>query len=141
MEYDDAKRYLIRILSKKGYFSVELLKKLKQKGVEEGVAAQLVEEFTEKGYVDDEALKESFVQSRINKHESASRIKQKLRSRGVVAKQIDYEEENAEESIAYLLKTRYRSRDLTDFHERQKVIASLMRKGFPFDLIKSQLDK
>jgi len=44
------------------------------------------------------------------------------------------------ESVEKLLVGRYRSKNLKDFKEKQKVIQSLMRKGFSFESIKLVMD-
>jgi SOS response regulatory protein OraA/RecX len=48
--------------------------------------------------------------------------------------------ESQEKHVLHLLKTRYSSRDLTQFKERNKVIASLIRKGFSFSIIRKVIN-
>lgn len=49
--------------------------------------------------------------------------------------------EAQKEQIAHLLSTRYRRHDLSDFASREKVTASLVRKGFDAFIIKEVLRK
>ncbi len=46
-----------------------------------------------------------------------------------IFRESESEEDNSKSSIEKLLDSRYRSRDLSDRKERDKVIAGLMRKG------------
>lgn len=145
MQYEAAKAYLIRVLARKSYSTLELIKKMKDRGVESEIIERLINEFKEKGYVNDREWLENYTRSCLNKHESPSRIKMKIRNKGFSEKvaqsavSLFSEGASSTESIAHLLKTKYKNRDLSDFHEKQKVIASLMRKGFSFDEIKTQI--
>jgi len=139
-EYRQAKNYTLRRLSKQSYYSGQLAKLLKEKFVQPKTIQRLVTEAQELGFLDDEAWLQMFIRSHLRRYGKRA-VYTKLLGKGVsreeaqrvIEKECSSEEEA--ESIQHLIRTRYRSRDFSDRKEKQKVIASLMRKGFSLDLI------
>lgn len=143
-EYEKAKRYVVWRLSAQSYHSEPLKRLLKRKGYSQQIADALIAECQERGHLDDKAWVESFVRQRLGR-ESARAVVAKLRTKGIPSKEaaaaVAHWQDPAEEQqqIARLLETRYRSKNLTDFKERQKVIASLLRRGYPYDAVAAVL--
>ncbi|MBA3238076.1 MAG: regulatory protein RecX [Parachlamydiaceae bacterium] len=143
LEYKGAKAFLIRRLALKNYHSEELKKALKQREVTSETIDMLLGEFKTQGYLNDLAWLFSFIRTLRLQGFGFKAIILKLRMKGV-SEEIsqdaiesvkgDEDEENDERaSIKKLINTRYRSRQLSEKKERDKVIGSLFRKGYQLD--------
>lgn len=144
-EYGRVKGYVLWRLSKQSFHSEQLKKQLRDKSVPESTVDQVIEEFKRLNLLDDEAWMHSF--ARVQKKRYGLRlVRQKLQAKGfsreTIQKLTDHWEEEGEEEgvIDQLLKTRYRKKNLSDVKERQKVIASLIRKGFSYSQIEAALE-
>lgn len=139
MLYAEARRLLIRKLGMKSYCTLELRRWLQEKGATQEIIEGLLAEF--KSYLDDAQWLETFVSAqrarRYGRRTIALKLMQKGFSEEEIAQALSESEEGGDEeaAIRQLLQSRYRSRNLQDYRERQKVIASLMRRGFSLDLI------
>lgn len=143
LECKGAKNFLLRRLAMKNYHSTELIAALAKRGVDEAVSLPLLDEFSRQGYLNDEGWLNSYIRSLRQQRFGFKAIEMKLRVKGIEGEEArsavsriresEGEEENEHHSIVRLLETRYRSRDLSDKKEKQKVIAGLMRKGFALD--------
>lgn len=142
-EYLKVKAFVLRRLSQRNYSSFELKKKLKECLVSTRSIEGVLDECRHLGYLDDQSWLEGYISTLQIKKMGPRAIMMKLQSKGVpeeaylaiLAKVVT--PENQLERIVKLLETRYKTRDLTDYKEKQKVIASLLRKGFDFELISS----
>lgn len=143
LERKGAKNFLLRRLAMKNYHSTELLAALAKRGVDEAVSLPLLAEFSQQGYLNDEAWLNSSIRALRQQRFGFKAIEMKMRMKGIreeevliaikAIKESEGEEDGERHSIVRLLETRYRSRDLSDRKEKQKVIAGLMRKGFSLD--------
>lgn len=147
LEYRRVKGYVLWRLSKQSYHSEQLAKLLRDRLVQSKTIEQVIEEFKEKGFLDDESWLQSFKQSQLKRY-SRRLILTKLRAKGLSAETLQGLEEdwnnqiNQEDelqSIRRQLQTRYRSKNLSQYQERQKVIAALIRKGYSFDQVQAVL--
>ncbi len=142
MEFTQAKRYALKRLSERALYSGELSKCLKERLVASQTIEQVIQGCRELGLLNDDEWIEAFIRGHLRRRHSLRTIAWKLQAKGVPAAtakrvtQAHNDTSNDKESIQHLLTTRYRSRDLTNRRERDKVIASLMRKGFSFDAIR-----
>ncbi len=144
-EYQRVKNYVIWRLSNQPYHSQQLHKLLRERLVCQQTISKVIDECLSSGYLDDETWIESFMRSQKKKNGLRS-ILLKLQAKGLTAETLQEirsnwncpEEEKG--AIAYLLRTRYRNKNLNDFREKQKVIASLMRKGYAFEQIQAALE-
>lgn len=138
LEYSGAKRYILNRLSKKSYHSIELHKLLEDKGVSEEFIQKLIAKCCEWGFIDDEKWIESYIVSQRRQKRGDRLIAMKLKNKGLKDSAIAYAFESLQNpeiplaNIRRLLDSRYRSRNLADFKEKNKVIASLIRQGFIF---------
>lgn len=128
---------VLRLLSKKGYFSGELHKKLKTRKFSEEAITHIIEKCERLGYLDDELQKERVIQLEKQKGKGPRYIAQKLKAKGIEA----FVACDQQSMIMQLIQTRYRKYDLTDYKMRQKVAQSLQRRGFDFELISALLYK
>lgn len=144
LEYQAVKQYVLRRLASQHYHSCQLHKLLIERLVQKVTIHAIIQECVNWGYLDDQAWIESFMRTHL-KRAGLRCVMAKLQAKGLpletvreIAKQWqDPEEEKL--AIQRLLQTRYRSKDLTQPKERQKVIAALMRKGYTFDAIRHTL--
>lgn len=145
LEYKKARYYALKRLSEKAYYSGELTKSLRERLISPSTIERVIENCRELGFLNDEDWIDAFVRGQIRKRASSSAIAWKLQEKGVPtaqAKRAAREKNspsNEKESIQHLLNTRYRSRDLQERHEREKVIASLIRKGFQYNSIREAM--
>ena len=143
-EHRRVKNYVLWRLSKQSYHSEQMSKMLRERLVQERTIDSVLKELQESGYLDDEAWLKAFVRSQ-QKRYGLPIILSKLRMKGLSVGTLQHLSEdrgNPEgelEAIRHLLQTRYRLKDLTDYKIRQKVFASLVRKGFSFDQVKAAI--
>lgn len=143
LEYQQAKNYIIRRLASYELPSTVLRDNLQQRLVSEDVIDRLLTEFCSLGYLNDEEWVERFVQRQVRRKLGPRAIAHKLAAKGFrdVSSVLDEcnDEETQQSLIRELLATRYAKYNLSDFKERQKVVASLVRRGFSLSTIHKQL--
>lgn len=122
------------LLARRAYFSKELEEKLRDRGHAAGEIAALIDELTKEGWLDDRELARRFAQRQREKGYGRLLIIQKLRRR---AGPLEFEVEDGEaDELESLIRRKYAER-LPD--ERHKVVAALLRRGFPYDQIDAAL--
>lgn len=136
-EQAGAKNYALRLLAMRSYPSSQLTKSLQRRLVSEDTAEAVTEWCKQQGYVSDEEWIKSFVRTQQARRVGPQRIKQKLFQKGISRAKAEAAVQGCsqKEQIQHLLQTRYQKADLKIPKEKQKVIASLMRKGFEYDAI------
>lgn len=145
MEYQRAKGYVVWRLSSQSYHSEQLVKLLRERLVRAKTIEKVIHDCRQAGYFDDAGWLRNYIASR-QKKESIRSILQKLKSKGLTDESLEglseewMNPEDELQAIQQLLQTRYRSKDLSQFKEKQKVIASLMRKGYRYDQVKMALE-
>lgn len=117
--------------------------KLRRASFEISVVEKTLDQMEELGLVDDRALAERYfeVMTRTKKW-GKRKMYAEMRRRGIGEEIIaEMLERPIDESAMVLdkLQTKFRSRDLSDPKEKQKVIQSLVRAGFGFDAIRAAL--
>lgn len=143
LEYSKARNYALRRLSAQGYHSTSLANLLKERYIAPNVIHQVITYCQSIGFLNDVAWIQNFVRSH-RKKMSLSLIKRKLGAKGINFEPVQFDSDHLEqerESIKHLILTKYRKKNLEDFKERQKVIASLMRRGFSYNEIRDCLLK
>lgn len=121
--------------------STVLLRALRDRLVSESISERVVEECLKLGYLNDEEWTKSFVRLQSARKLGPRAIAQKLAAKGISkvaaeeALKVSGSKEQQKAAIAKLLSTRYRKRDLSDYKEKRKVVASLIRRGFDPSLI------
>jgi SOS response regulatory protein OraA/RecX len=147
LEYKGAKICAYKRLAAQNQCSSDLLKYLMAKLVSEETAKKIVEELQKLGYVDDPAWIESFIRQQQQRKMSRRAIAYKLKAKGFLQDQMEsllqkYVGEDSEiKMIISLINKRYLSKDLTDYHQKGKVIAALLRKGFTLQPILEALEQ
>lgn len=128
--------YSIHLLSKKDYFSSDLKGKLKKISYDSSLIESIVDELRKKGYIDDYAMAQQYIKN----HEKYGRKKLEfsLKQKGINLSELtDFFEENIEIELNEIEKL------LDKFSEKplEKIITSLMRRGFEYKTIKLVLDR
>lgn len=143
IEKKGVKRYALNRLAAKGYHSEELQRLLLRKGASFPVIALVLQECRDSGFINDLQWIESTVNRLQREKKGANFISQKLKGMGISDREIlpflQKVKDGEEVSIRRLIETKYRNRNLLDSKEKQKVIASLARKGFSFCNIVKEL--
>lgn len=141
LEYQCAKNYAMRRLSIQSMLAAALARSLKERLVSAPTIQKVLEELASLGFLNDEEWAASFVRTQNARKVGPRAIAQKLATKGVRGECLEQALQNSwntsdqESSILQLLKSRYAKRNLLDFKERQKVIASLVRRGFDLPVI------
>lgn len=145
LEYQQAKQYALKRLSQMSMPSTTLSKSLQQKLVSKPTITRIIHDLNAAGYLNDNEWIASFIRLQKGKKMGPKAIAQKLAAKGLPTDQLTdqlneslADEQSRDEqihSIQQLLKTRYRSRNLSKFDEKRKVIGSLARRGFDLDII------
>jgi len=141
LEYRQVKAYALRRLSKQAMPSKMLTRALKERLVFEQTIAKIIEEFTELGFLNDKEWSSSFVRVQSSKKMGPRAIAQKLAAKGIKGEALEealegsWEPDHQKSLLLNLLNTRYANRNFSDFKEKNKVVAALMRKGFELPII------
>lgn len=144
INYSKAINKCYDLLSRRDHSVKELKTKL-LRTVDENNAQRAIDRMIELGYLDDEKYAEKLLEYLIeNKRMSKAHIKQEMFKRGVpndiISSLLEYAEIDNVSSICDLIQTKYRNK-LNAENGKEKVIASLMRKGFSYSDIKSAFNK
>jgi regulatory protein len=136
LEFHQAKCYAFKILAARSLPSSKLKQYLERRQVSDLTIKATIAECQRLGFINDKEWIESFIRTQKMRKAGPQAIRMKLKAKGIssasfekILENLDSAEER-KERIQHLLTTRYRPRNLTDFRERNKVIASLVRRGF-----------
>lgn len=146
-EYRLAKRLVFRRLALRSYATQELRQLLHEKKISEEVIDKIIQECIELGYCNDAQWVTDFIRIHRARKQGPRNILMKLKTKGIseelleqAAEQLQ-DQSSQQDALQKLLTTRYCTHNLTEFHERQKVIAALMQRGFSLDSIKEAIAK
>ena len=128
------KKKAISLLARRAYFSKQLKNKLLEKGYPLGEVEPLMVELTQQGWLNDEEMAKRFIEREKQKGYGAKMIALKLKEKGDFLK-VAIEE--SKEAVRDLVAKRY-LKQLPD--RRPQVIAALMRRGLPYELILEVLE-
>lgn len=138
-----AKQKAYRLLSMRPHSEKELAKKLRDKGFPEAVIKEALEKLHDLKYLDDASF--AMQQARnlaVNRLWGDRRISDDLRQKGIASGLIAQaiaaarQELPQDEAVTILIR---KKTDRTDRKTKQRIFASLMRRGFPTGLILSKL--
>lgn len=147
-DYKRALRICGELLSQRDYSEKKLREKLLSREVPPDAADSAIEEMKNAHYLDDARYASSFIMAHLH-NRSMLRIRNDLKERGIsdeviadAVAGVDREEAAAgemEQIRAALEKKKYIPGE-TDYATRQKIMASLYRKGFQPGLIRKAMD-
>lgn len=141
-ETQHVKAYVIKRLSSQSYHSNQLNKLLNDRLVTKETREKIIRECLDKGYLDDQVWLKNFLKRHQKKMGLANAL-QKLAAKGFSweeIKELHSRFSNPEEektALLNLIHSKYKNKNLNDFKERNKIINSLLRKGFKYEQIKS----
>ena len=144
-EFERAHYFILKRLSQRSYSSFELRRQLEDRLVSANTVEKVIDECTRLGYIDDRAWLEGYIRSQKFKKLGPKMIESKLYNKGIPKSFYESFLENClttedqKKGIEKLLTSRFRSRDLNDFKEKQKVFSALIRKGYDFEIVKELL--
>lgn len=142
IELKGAKRYILNKLSQKSYHSVEIGKMLRKKYVSQDTIERVIGDCERYGYVNDKEWLDHFVRSERDKKRGPQWIEGKLRQKGLPLEDIRLaleetdDEEEMRDQVFRLIRTRYRTRNLLDYREREKTIGALVRRGYDVNMVR-----
>lgn len=144
-----AKQKALAILKFMNRTESELRNKLSDAGFTQSIVDKAIQYVDSYGYLDDERLAEAYIRTRKNT-KSKLAIKMELIQKGVDSKVIEqafseeYEKEDEEdpelEAIMKAIAKKAKMPEEMDYDSKQKLIASLYRKGFDISKIKQVLN-
>lgn len=144
-----AKQKALAILKFMNRTESELRNKLSDAGFPQSIVDKAIQYVDGYGYLDDERLAEAYIRTR-KSTKSKLAIKMELMQKGVDSKVIElafseeYENEDEEdpeiEAIKKAIAKKAKLAEEMDFDSKQKLIASLYRKGFDISKIKQVLN-
>jgi len=141
--------YFLRLLGRRMYSSTELLQKARNKGFESSIATTVIQDFEEKGWIDDYKYAFAFTRDKykLNKW-GPYKIRSALRTKGIPPKLIDkainsifveIDSKDALEQLVIKGKKRF-LREENALKRRKKIFDHLLRKGFPSEIIIKHID-
>lgn len=144
-EFRKAKIYALKRLSSKAYLTKELRDSMLRKEFLPEHIERILDECRQLGYLNDNEWLDGFVRGQLSKKRGPQAIASKLYQKGFSREKIQAvvaalkDGHSQIDHIRDLLKSKYKKKDLSDYKEKQKVIASLARRGFSFDDILAAL--
>ncbi len=143
-ELQAAKQWAARRLAMKSYRSEELRAKMLAKFPEE-VVELVIAQFTQFGYLNDEEWLKSQIRQQKSRNKGVKAILFYLLGKGIAreaaekALQQEVSEEEQEVALGQWIHKKSRQYDPKDRKARDKLIASLLRKGFSYEMIKKKI--
>lgn len=145
-EHAGARRYAVWRLSRFSQSAHTLTSALERLLVSEECRQRVIQELIAAGFLNDEEYSKRLVASECARGRGPAAARAKLHRKGIdedlaaeALQEMDDDTQRA--SIQRLMTTRYARRNLTDYKERQKVIASLIRRGFSLEHCKVIIDQ
>ncbi len=142
IELKGAKRYILNRLSQRSYHSIEMTNMLRKKHVSDDSIEKVIGDCERYGYVNDKEWLVHYVRSEREKKRGPQWIEGKLRQKGISLEDIRLaleetnDEEEMREQIFRLIRTRYRTRNLLDYREREKTIGAIIRRGYDVNMVR-----
>jgi SOS response regulatory protein OraA/RecX len=139
-----SREQLLKYLADSEHSSSQCRDYLKRKQVHPSIISRIVSDYLERKYIDDARFVRILITSLIERGKSRNHIIHKLRELSLPAELWEdvlselYNPESSLETLKELvLKLRLQHRELPVAKQKEKVFASLFRKGFDLDLIHS----
>lgn len=141
---EQAPETALRLLARREHSRLELAMKLRQRRVDSDVIEAVLDDFEEKGWLDDGRFAEVFVRQRVDAGYGPLKILADLQQRGVMTTPPELKavpEEHWVQMAVRLRERRFGLADLTeDWPERQRQGGFLARRGFSGDQVEQALE-
>ncbi len=128
-------------LSRRLHSTGEIRLFLKKKQADEAQMSKIIGRLSDNGYLNDEEYASVFARQRLLKGDSAVRIKQRLRAKGVGQDVVDSLKVNADSELNSLQDLIKKKRRQSSYNDEKKLIRYLMSKGFRYAEIKSAIEQ
>ncbi|WP_052476216.1 regulatory protein RecX [Cohnella kolymensis] len=144
---EEAYRTSLGMLERKARTTAELSKSLKRKGFSPEVITGCLERLQQRGMLDDSAFAKRFTEQRaVSQRKGRLLIRQELLQRGVRREEIDaalgeLDGELEQNSALVLARKRWPNIKGNDRERKQKLMAMLMRRGFPGSIVKTAVQQ
>jgi len=144
--FERGKAYAVHCLSKKMHTKKELYDKLYSKDYPDEICVKIIEYLEELSYIDDQDYAERYAKDAHNlKKIGVMRIKRELVGKGIdieiINNLFDELDLDFEKSLASIIDIKSQRSDLTDYKEKRRLIAHLMRRGYTYSEISAVLSK
>ena len=142
--YSKAREKAFDILSRRPLSSKELDEKLTEKGYDEAVVAEVINELEDLGYINDYDYAVLFMEHCREKMWGEKKIRYEMSRRGIsneIAEEVlsVNDEYGRLEEMKEIIISKYSSRDLNDMKTKASVVRYFASRGFDFSLINSAL--
>jgi regulatory protein len=137
------KNAALALLAQREYSQFTLTRKLISKGFDKELIGEVLREFSQSSWLNDQRFAENFLSSRINKGYGPIRIQQELKEKGISEEIIDAvldcnSEQWNQAATAVRLK-KFGTKKIANANDKMKQIRFLQYRGFSFDQIKCAL--
>lgn len=127
----------VALLSLRSRTEKEIAESLRKNAYPEKTIARVMARLLEAGYINDAAFAENWAASRTNKGMGSRRIRMELRHKGVSQSEIDsalsaIDEDDLLAGAIKVAEKTARGKDLSSPSDRQKILASLARRGYDY---------
>ncbi|MBQ4630533.1 MAG: regulatory protein RecX [Clostridia bacterium] len=138
--YTKARDKAFDILSRKPVSKKELENALSQKGFDDAVTVQVIEEMSNLGYIDDYEYATLFLEHCRQKMWGEKKIRYEMKQKGIdesVISEIlsDLDSEDDIEEMVKLIISKYGTEDLSDMKTKAKITRYFASRGFDFSFI------
>lgn len=141
---EQAPEIALRLLARREHSRLELTMKLRQRRVESDVIETVLDDFEEKGWLDDDRFAEVFVRQRMDSGYGPLKILADLQQRGVSFVPTELAKVSDEHWVSTATQLRARRFGLAnlseDWRERQRQGGFLARRGFAGDHVEQALE-
>lgn len=131
----------MRLLARREHSRLELQRKLKERGHESDVVAEVLQALEQERLLSDQRYAESYVRMRSERGYGPVRIHHELQERGVsdelVGRALEAAEINWYELAARVRKQRFGDQPIADFKEQARQMRFLQYRGFEHGQIKA----
>lgn len=146
-QIQEAKQYTLRYVSQRMVSSMMLSKKLKERRFDQGVIEEVIAWAKEFAFINDAqflhyAVKDAIEFKRFGKHKVVQVLMQKGFAKDEIVKVYDtmVSDETQQSAIRYHIEKKWPTiRGNSEMHKKKKMIDFLLRKGFNYNDIKSEM--
>jgi len=143
-EFSKARDYALGVLSRKSITSFGLREKLLEKGYDDIIISEVVNELTDLGYIDDQSYCQMFLEYCLEKVWGKKKIRFEMKNKGLSDELIGLSLENLSDEAFFepmkeVIISKYGSEDLSDIKVKNKITRYFASRGFDFSQINSVL--
>jgi regulatory protein len=142
-----AKKYVLKRLVSKDQPTTELRKVLKERLVSPDVIDWVIAYFERHGYINDEEWTTEYITRQQSRKIGPRVIALKLMAKGIPQEKAQqavdsfFQQNEQKTVILQLLLSKYKAKNLQDFHVRHKITSSLIRKGYDLGEIREAISE